>query len=211
MDSIFPGEVSLFDSLPVRSEIPIEDGALSLWQPLLPSYEAESLFTQLTKTLNWKQDDMTIAGKRIPIPRLQAWYGDAGSHYGYSGITLPPLSWTEELLHIKQTIESITQRRFNSVLANYYRNGQDSVSWHQDNEPELGHNPVIASLSLGATRQFQLRHISGRHPTIKLNLPHNALLLMSGNTQQNWSHQIPKTKKAVGPRINLTFRLIKGE
>lgn len=209
MDSIFSSEVSLFDSPPVRSELPIEDGTLSLWHPLLPSYEAETLFTQLTKTLNWKQDEMVIAGKSIPIPRLQAWYGDAGSQYGYSGITLPPLSWTAELLAIKKTIETITQHSFNSVLANYYRDGQDSVSWHQDNEPELGHNPVIASLSLGETRQFQLRHSTAKYPTIKLNLPHNALLLMSGSTQKNWHHQVPKTKKAVGPRINLTFRLIK--
>jgi alkylated DNA repair dioxygenase AlkB len=175
----------------------------------LASNIADTLFTQLTQTLNWKQDEMRIAGKVIPIPRLQAWYGDAESQYGYSGISLPPLSWTSELLEIKEKIESVTQCRFNSVLANYYRDGKDSVAWHQDNEPELGHNPVIASLSLGETRQFQLRHTTQKYPTIKLNLPHNALLLMSGDTQTNWYHQIPKTKKMVGPRINLTFRLIK--
>ena len=208
MDSSFAQEVSLFDTPPIKSDIPIEDGALCLWHPLLPSHEAETLYAQLTKTLNWKQDEMIIAGKRIAIPRLQAWYGDAESQYGYSGIALQPLSWTEELLAIKQTIETITQHRFNSVLVNHYRDGQDSVSWHQDNEPELGPNPIIASLSLGETRQFQLRHITKKYPTIKLDLPHNALLLMSGTTQQNWHHQVPKTKKAVGPRINLTFRLI---
>ncbi len=203
-----PIEGSLFEAQTVKSDIPIEDGTLCLWQPLLSSDESETLFAQLSSTLNWRQDEMMIAGKRTPIPRLQAWYGDAGSQYGYSGIALPPLSWTKALLQIKQTIETITQQRFNSVLANYYRNGQDSVSWHQDNEPELGQNPIIASLSLGETRQFQLRHTKGKYPTIKLNLPHNTLLLMSGSTQKNWQHQIPKTKKAVGPRINLTFRLI---
>ncbi|WP_250657476.1 alpha-ketoglutarate-dependent dioxygenase AlkB family protein [Alkalimarinus coralli] len=204
---------SLFDDALLEApadkrDLPIEEGQLALWYPLFTSSEADTLFTRLSETLAWTQDEMKIAGKVIPIPRLQAWYGDDNSHYGYSGISLPPINWTEELRYIKQKIEAITQQPYNSVLANYYRDGNDSVSWHQDNEPELGHNPVIASLSLGATRQFQLRHIARKHSTIKLNLPHNALLLMSGETQKNWQHQIPKTKKAVGPRINLTFRLI---
>lgn len=209
MDSSFNHEASLFDSQPVKSDIPIEDGSLCLWHPLLPPEQADMLFTQLTKTLHWQQDSMAIAGKQVLIPRLQAWYGDAGSQYSYSSIALEPLPWTAELLTIKNTLEAITQQPFNSVLANYYRDGNDSVAWHQDNEPELGHNPVIASLSLGETRQFQLRHLNGNYPTVKLNLPHNALLLMSGSTQQYWLHQIPKTKKVVGPRINLTFRFIK--
>lgn len=209
MDLYSSIEDSLFDMHPMKNDIPIADGSLCLWHPLLPSPDAEALFNRLAQTLDWKQDTMTIAGKEIPIPRLQAWYGDANSQYSYSGILLKPLNWTKELLTIKETIETITQHHFNSVLANYYRDGQDSVAWHQDNEPELGENPVIASLSLGETRQFQLRHTDQRHPTLKLDLPHNALLLMSGETQKNWYHQIPKTKKAVGPRINLTFRLIK--
>ena len=209
MDSPLLLEGSLFEAQPMKSDIPIEGGALSLWQPFLTPVDANTFLALLSRTLDWKQDEVTIAGKKIPIPRLQAWYGDTKSQYSYSGIPLSPLSWTPELLEIKQKIETVTQHRFNSVLANYYRDGNDSVAWHQDNEPELGENPVIASLSLGDTRQFQLRHITRKYPTIKLNLPHNALLLMSGETQKNWYHQIPKTKKTVGSRINLTFRLIK--
>ncbi len=199
---------SLFEEQPYKKSISIADGELSLWHPLFSSTESHELFSRLTKSLNWQQDQVSMHGKLIPIPRLQSWYGDQESTYSYSGITLPPQAWTEELLQIKQQIETLTQQRFNSVLANYYRDGSDSVSWHRDNEPELGNDPVIASVSLGETRQFQLRHKSRKYETIKLNLPHNSLLLMAGSLQHHWYHQVPKTKKVVGPRINLTFRLI---
>ncbi len=217
-DSLFEQasfEASLFDS-PVendnqveKTDLNIADGELYLWHPLLSPTHANDTFSKLANTLAWQQDSMAIAGKTVPIPRLQAWYGDAESHYGYSGLSLQPRPWTEELRQIKQTIETLTGHQFNSVLANYYRDGNDSVSWHQDNEPELGDSPVIASVSLGGTRQFQLRHHAREYETQKLNLPHNSLLLMAGDLQRNWYHQIPKTKKAVSPRINLTFRLIK--
>jgi len=200
---------SLFEEPSIKQVIPIDDGELYLWHSLFSQHSASNLFSHLENSLKWSQDEITIRGRCVPVPRLQAWYGDSESHYAYSGITLQPLEWTKELLEIKQKIETITGYHFNSVLANYYRDGSDSVSWHQDNEPELGANPIIASLSLGETRQFQLRHTSHKHETIKLNLPHNSLLVMAGAIQKKWLHQVTKTKKAVGPRINLTFRLIK--
>jgi len=201
--------LSLFEEQAIKRTIHIEDGELNLWHPLFSQEKAQALFSIMEDSLKWRQDEITIRGKCIPVPRLQAWYGGSESHYAYSGISLQPLAWTSELREIKQTIESLTGHHFNSVLANYYRDGNDSVSWHQDNEPELGLDPVIASLSLGETRQFQLRHTSHKHETIKLNLPHNSLLVMAGALQRQWYHQVPKTKKAVEPRINLTFRLIK--
>ncbi len=201
--------LSLFEEQAIKRSIHINDGELDLWHPLFSQEAARELFSTLEKSLAWRQDEIVIRGKAIPVPRLQAWYGDSESHYAYSGITLQPLDWTNELHEIKQKIETITGHHFNSVLTNYYRDGNDSVAWHQDNEPELGIDPIIASLSLGETRQFQLRHAFHKHETIKLNLPHNSLLVMAGALQRQWYHQISKTKKAGGPRINLTFRLIK--
>jgi alkylated DNA repair dioxygenase AlkB len=206
-DQLFEGQ-SLFEEQAIKRTIQIEDGKLTLWHPVFSPENAQTLFSSLESSLQWRQDKITIRGKRIPVPRTQAWYGDSESRYAYSGITLKPLEWTNALLEIKQEIETITDHHFNSVLANYYRDGNDGVSWHQDNEPELGYDPVIASLSLGETRQFQLRHTSKKHETVKLKLPHNSLLVMGGALQRQWFHQVPKTKKVVGPRINLTFRLI---
>jgi alkylated DNA repair dioxygenase AlkB len=142
-------------------------------------------------------------GRRIPIPRLTAWHGAAG--YVYSGIRLTPAPWTPPLLELKALAERLAGQSFNSVLLNLYRDGRDSVSWHADNEPGLGRDPVIASLSLGAVRRFQLKH--RRLPErLTLDLPHGSCLIMAGATQHHWLHQLPKTKAPVGPRINLTFR-----
>lgn len=144
-------------------------------------------------------------GKQINVPRLTAWFGSGC--YTYSGIQMQPHCWTELLLQIKDQVEAITGGSFNSVLLNLYRNGNDSVSWHCDDEPELGENPTIASLSFGATRSFQLKHKFTKQ-TIKLDLSHGSLLLMQDETQTHWLHCVPKTKKPTAARINLTFRYL---
>ena len=147
-------------------------------------------------------------GKELPFPRLTAWYGDQDQTYTFSGITLQPHPWTPELLEIKKKLESRAGTSFNSVLLNRYRDGKDSISWHQDNEKELGKNPIIASVNFGATRTFQLRHIHTGEK-ISIQLTHGSLVIMMGELQHFWKHQIPKTRKPVGERINLTFRTIK--
>jgi alkylated DNA repair dioxygenase AlkB len=149
-------------------------------------------------------------GKEVPQPRLTAWYGDPAAQYTYSGLTWEPRPWTPTLLDLRRRLEAATDARFNSVLLNYYRDGRDSMGWHADNEPELGAAPAIASLSLGASRRFRLRPYRGglTHPSFSLDLPTGSLLLMRGPTQQHWQHELPKTARPVGPRLNLTFRWI---
>jgi alkylated DNA repair dioxygenase AlkB len=141
------------------------------------------------------------------VPRLSAWYGDAGAVYTYSGLRLEPLPWTPVLLEIKQATERLSGTRFNSVLLNLYRDGQDSMGWHSDDEPELGPEPVIASVSLGALRRFVFQH-KKRRWRIALDLEPGSVLLMAGATQHHWRHALPKTRRPVAPRINLTFRTI---
>jgi alkylated DNA repair dioxygenase AlkB len=146
-----------------------------------------------------------VYGKRYVQPRLTAWYGEA--RYTYSGLTLQPLPLTPLLEQLRAAVEHATGRRYNSVLLNYYRDGADSMGMHSDDEPELGAEPVIASLSYGATRTFTLRHKRSKR-TVKLDLTDGSLLLMAGKFQANWHHGIAKTAKVVGPRINLTFRFV---
>jgi alkylated DNA repair dioxygenase AlkB len=138
---------------------------------------------------------------------LTAWFGDGGEPYTYSGLTLKPHPWSSDLMDLKSQCDDKGGVRFNSMLANLYRDGKDSVSWHSDDEPELGRNPTIASISLGAERRFDLRH-KKTGETIKEILPSGSLVIMSGECQHHWIHQIAKTKKVTDPRINLTFRVI---
>jgi alkylated DNA repair dioxygenase AlkB len=147
-------------------------------------------------------------GKKIPFPRLTAWYGDNEKPYSFSGITLQPHSWSPGLLKVKNDIEPKANVVFNSVLLNRYRDGSDSISWHTDAEKELGQNPVIASVNFGAERKFQLKH-KDTNERIDIILQHGSLLIMLGELQHYWKHQIPKTKKPLGERVNLTFRVIK--
>lgn len=170
--------------------------------------DADALFASLKADTPWRQDVIKMWGKEIPIPRLQQWYGDNSKTYTWSGIKLQPLPWTEALLKIKEKIEAVSDLKFNSVLLNYYRNGKDSVGWHSDSEKELGANPFIASLSLGVTRNFQLK--ANWDDNLKLSIPltNGSLLLMKSGVQQNWKHQIPKQPLILGERINLTFRNI---
>lgn len=171
----------------------------------LNSRQADNLFQQILIYTQWEQGKITIFGKEVLEPRLRCWYGEKG--YTYSNSYLPPSPFPNYLIPIKKQIENITKATFNSVLMNYYRNGNDSMGWHQDNEPELGKNPVIASLSLGQDRFFHLKHNETKE-LVKLNLTHGSLLIMKGEIQHYWKHQIPKTKKIIEPRINLTFRKI---
>lgn len=173
----------------------VEDFADPDWLPAL-----------LAET-EWRQEQIQLFGRSIPQPRLTAWYGDRGASYRYSGLALEPLPWTPLLAGIRARTEAAAGRPFNSVLLNLYRTGSDSVSWHADDEPELGTDPVIASLSLGAVRRFQLKRRDGtaRHA---LDLPDRSLLLMGPGVQREWLHAVPKQPKVEQPRVNLTFRAI---
>lgn len=186
--------------------------ATLLYAPqFLSSTEANLAFAYLQsdKNIAWRQDTIRMFGRLVLTPRLSAWYGNEGASYTYSGLTLQPNNWTDELLGIKQKIETISGATFNSVLLNFYRHGQDSMGWHADDEPELGKMPTIASLSLGAERRFLLRAKKNHHQQHEIKLTNGSLLIMSGNTQHHWQHAIPKTMRPTEPRINLTFRQIK--
>jgi len=186
----------------------LPDADIRLYPQWFSPEVSDRLFYQLSDTIAWTQETATIFGKPVPLPRLTAWYGDPGAVYRYTGMTLQPRPWTAVLLEIKARVETVAPVRFNSVLLNLYRHGQDSVGWHSDDEPTLGKNPAIASVSLGVVRRFQLKH--KRHPTCRcdLELPPGSLLLMQGTTQHHWLHQIPKSRQITQPRINLTFRRI---
>ena len=191
------------------NEIITIDGYVSLYENLFDPEESQHLLLELLNQITWQQENIKRFGRSIPLPRLTAWYGDASKSYTYSGITMNPLIWTPPLLRIKNKIEKITKHHFNSVLLNQYRHGKDSVAWHSDDEPELGKEPIIASVSFGATRQFMLKHkFKAEKEPITLNLNSGSLLLMKGKTQECWLHQVPKTGNEVAPRINLTFRTI---
>lgn len=168
---------------------------------------ADVYFQRLYEQLDWQQEALFIYGRRVKVPRLMAWYGDDGAHYRYSGVDHQPQAWTAELLTLKDDIDAICGQVFNSVLANLYRDGQDSMGCHADNEKELGLNPIIASLSFGDSRLLRFRHNKTRQK-LDLELAHGDLLLMAGELQHHWRHELPKTRKPKQPRINLTFRRI---
>jgi alkylated DNA repair dioxygenase AlkB len=185
------------------------DGEVLIYPNFFSLEESDQLLIDLINQINWQQDHIKMYGKLIPLPRLTAWYGEPNKHYSYSGIRMISQSWIPSLLYIKKRIEELSEIEFNSVLINRYRHGQDSMAWHSDDEPELGKNPIIASVSLGETRRFMLRHKQKKElQKVKLDLTHGSFLLMKGTTQHYWQHQIPKTKKVVKERINLTFRII---
>jgi alkylated DNA repair dioxygenase AlkB len=169
--------------------------------------QADFFYSQLISSLSWNQEELTVVGKKVMVPRLVCWYGEKKAIYSYSGVTHQPLLWNDTLLEIKQHIETFSDFSFNSVLANLYRNGTDSMGWHADKEKELGKDPAIASLSLGDNRLFKIRH-NKTGELINIELQHGDLLLMSGALQHHWRHCVPKTKIEKNPRINLTFRKI---
>jgi alkylated DNA repair dioxygenase AlkB len=190
-------------------DIKIPDGKIIFHEGFFSLEESHRLMQSLIKTIDWTQDEVIVYGKRHKIPRLNAWYGDEGKVMKYSGLSLEPKTWTKELLEIKSKIEEASGTKFNSCLLNYYRDGKDGMGWHQDNEKELGINPIIASVTFGETRPFQLKHISNKElKKVDIPLSNGSLLTMSGETQHYWKHQIPKTTKTLESRINLTFRQI---
>lgn len=194
---------------PERIVLPLKDSEITYFPAFLDAHEANEYFKKLKTTVSWQQDDIKVYGKTYPQPRLTALYGNNGKPYSYSNIIMQPQVFSEELLAIKQKIEEITQIKFTSCLLNLYRDGKDSNGWHADDEKELGINPAIASLSLGQERFFHFRHKKDKNIKHKILLNHGSLLLMQGETQHCWQHQIPKTSKVTGERINLTFRIIK--
>jgi alkylated DNA repair dioxygenase AlkB len=191
----------------VRYDLP--DAELTLYDGFFQKEDADRLYTALLKDTPWKQEDITVYNKTYPTPRLTAWYGDPQAAYAFSSSKWHPYPWSTDLSFIKEKIEKETGASFNSVLLNLYRNGNDSVSWHRDNEEELGRDPVIASISFGETRPFQVRHKYRKElKKVEIPLTHGSLLLMAGPMQHFWEHQVPKTSRPVHPRINLTFRFI---
>ncbi|MCT4303355.1 alpha-ketoglutarate-dependent dioxygenase AlkB [Elizabethkingia anophelis] len=187
--------------------VSIRNGEYIYFPNFFSRSESDIYFQKLKASILWKQESMHMYGKEVLFPRLTAWYGDNDKPYSFSGITLEPLSWTKELLEIKNKIEPISKTKFNSVLLNKYRDGNDSISWHTDAEKELGTNPIIGSVNFGATRKFQLKHIETKEK-IEIELAHGSLLIMQGELQHFWQHQVPKTAKKINERINLTFRVI---
>lgn len=197
---------SLFDSEPIVFDVP--DASIIYYPNFFSTEEATILFDTLQKEIPWQQDDIKVYGKVYPQPRLTALFGNEGKSYSYSNITMHPHKWSPLLVSIKEKIEKVTEAIYSTVLLNYYRDGKDSNGWHADNEKELGTNPIIASLSFGAERMFQLKHNTISNQKINISLAHGSLLVMKGTTQHFWKHQIPKTTKPIGSRINLTFRII---
>ncbi|MGR5194124.1 alpha-ketoglutarate-dependent dioxygenase AlkB family protein [Vibrio rotiferianus] len=184
----------------------IPNGKLYFQQDFLSSVEADLYFNALRSGLPWQQKSIRLFGKSVLQPRLQSWHGDRS--YTYSGLTMPPHPWTPELQKLREQVSCLCESPFNSVLANLYRDGQDSMGWHQDNESELGLNPIIASINLGESRRFLLKHVSN-NSVIEVELTHGSVLIMAGEIQHHWKHCVPKTKLKKGERINLTYRMIK--
>lgn len=188
--------------------LPMPDAEVIMYYNFFGKNESEEIFSELYRTVAWKQETTSLYGRQIALPRLTAWYGDEGRAYTYSKIKMEPQPWIPILKSIKLQIEEISNEVFNSVLLNLYRDGKDSISWHSDDEPELGKNSVIASVSFGGTRRFMFRHKYKKELKFNIELNPGSLLLMKGETQHFWQHQIPKTNKVIQPRINLTFRKI---
>jgi alkylated DNA repair dioxygenase AlkB len=199
---------SLFTEDTTQFDLP--DAELHYRPQFFPKPTADRLLQELMEKIEWTQNKIRFYGKESLVPRLEAWYGDHGKSYAYSGIQMNPKPWTKELVEIKEAIEKEASVPFNSVLINYYRDGKDRVAWHSDDEKELGQNPIIGSVSLGAERKFKLRHKKYKENGLKaeIMLQHGSFLLMKGPTQHHWMHEIPRTAKPIGPRINLTFRII---
>jgi alkylated DNA repair dioxygenase AlkB len=201
--------MDLFDAYTSLRAIPISNGNVSFLAKLTLPHPSAALLAKLIAETPWRTDPIKVWGKVYMQPRLMAWYGDMGKSYMYSGRLYEPYPWTPLLLQLKDGVEQACDHTFNSVLLNYYRDGNDSMGFHSDNEVELGKNPVIASLSLGETRTFILKHKTNKSlKPIRLKLNDASLLLMAGELQTHWQHGIPKENKSCSARINLTFRTV---
>jgi alkylated DNA repair dioxygenase AlkB len=190
----------------------LPDADVTFHPHLFGAEESDRFLSELSESIAWRQEMIATDKGAVPIPRLTAWYGDPGRSYSFSGIKMEATPWTDPLIAIRARIEQVSDTSFNSVLINMYRDGRDGVGWHSDDEPELGERPVIGSVSFGGIRTFVLRHKKRNHEghrlRMELKLTPGSYLLMRGETQRFWMHQVPKTDDPVEPRINLTFRLI---
>jgi alkylated DNA repair dioxygenase AlkB len=190
----------------MAERIEVADGGVLIFDPgFLGPDEAQKLLERLVAEVPWRQEK-TAWGHFFP--RLTAWYADGGLTYSYSGVTHQALPWTEALAEVRARVEQAAGAPVNSLLLNYYRDGSDSIGFHADDEPELGINPIVPSVSLGATRTFVLRPNAGGE-RLKFELTHGSLLVMAGTLQHHWKHALPRARGVVGPRINLTFRQIR--
>jgi alkylated DNA repair dioxygenase AlkB len=192
--------------------LPLEGAELRFAPQWLAPAAADALFAALREQVAWGVHRIRLFGREVDSPRLSCWIGDPGAAYRYSGASFAPHPWPPALASVRAAVEAAAGARFDSVLANRYRDGRDAMGWHSDDEPELGAQPVIASLSLGAPRRFVLKPRAGRgapaDARLAFALPHGSLLVMAGDTQRNYRHALPRTAKPVGERINLTFRRI---
>lgn len=186
----------------------LPNSILEYYPQFFDEEKANTFFSKLYAETPWQQDNITVFGKNHLQPRLTALFGNEGKPYTYSGITMHPNKWNALLMFIKNEVETICQVNFTTVLLNLYRNGNDSMGYHADNEKELGKKPVIASVSFGAERMIHFQHNDIKNEKKKILLEHGSLLIMKGETQHYYKHQIPKTTKPIGARINLTFRTI---
>ncbi len=200
MNSLFPSEKIIFD---------VPNAVIEYHPNFFTAEKSSFLFEKLRQEIPWQQDHITVYGKTHLQPRLTALLGNEGKPYSYSNIVMQPHHWNPLLMFIKNEVEDVCNENFTTVLLNLYRDGSDSNGWHADNEKELGRNPVIASVSFGAERMFHLQHNTIVDAKLKINLENGSLLIMKGETQHFWKHQISKTTKPIGPRINLTYRIIK--
>ena len=191
----------------IHSNILPFDGEVYYYGPIIDIEKAQYYFEKLLQGINWENDKAIIFGKLIVTKRKVAWYGDKPFHYTYSKTTKSALSWTKELLELKEKIENITGETFNSCLLNLYHSGDEGMAWHSDGEKDLKKNGAIGSLSFGAERKFSFKHKETKQ-TVSILLEKGSLLVMKGKTQSHWLHRLPSTKKVKTPRINLTFRTI---
>ncbi|AYN67062.1 alpha-ketoglutarate-dependent dioxygenase AlkB [Euzebyella marina] len=193
---------------PINGRLHLIDSEISYFPNFISHNEAWVVFEELLSQTRWQQDTIKVFGKEYLQPRLTSLYGNNGKPYSYSNLTMQPHSFTPLLIDLKKLVDIKCNTHFTTCLLNLYRNGKDSNGWHADNEKELGSRPIIASLSFGQERFFHLKHRKLVSERYKLLLEHGSLLIMSGDTQKNWLHQIPKTSRLVKERINLTFRVI---
>lgn len=200
--------MDLFDDIePLPINILKQDGVVDYYGHLLSIADADDYFKTLFNTIEWKNDEVMIFGKRIVTKRKAAWYGDQAFEYTYSNTTKKALPWTQALKELKRLVEQQTEESYNSCLLNLYHDGSEGMTWHSDDEDDLKKNGAIASLSLGAERKFSFKHKKTKQ-SCSINLENGSLIVMKGRTQHYWLHCVPKTKKVTEPRINLTFRTI---
>lgn len=189
-----------------RIELP--DADLQYWPQWVDSGIGDDWLHELSQRTPWTQPQINIYGRTVSVPRLVAWYGDPEARYRYSGLLHEPLSWTPLLAEIRQRVQQQVGQALNGVLLNFYRDGQDAMGWHSDDEPELGQQPLVASLNLGGARRFDFRRKGRSRIEHSIVLEHGSLLVMGGPTQHHWQHQIARSRKVIEPRLNLTFRQI---